>query len=140
MFAEAVSEARQARDFSGGSSHAIAFGSYALAKSGKKAEARKTLDDLTIQSRQHWVSPYARAVIHLALDEKEEALRLLEKSLDERAIFLQGDYGSLTQHGRRRSGVGMHQQGRFSVQLLRACKDVNWFEMVCGVERPSRLP
>ena len=41
------------------------------------------------------MSPYARAVIHLALDEKEEALRLLEKSLDERAIFLQGDYGSL---------------------------------------------
>ena len=65
------------------------------ARLGKKAEARKTLDDLTIQSRQHWVSPYARAVIHLALDEKEEALRLLEKSLDERAIFLQGDYGSL---------------------------------------------
>jgi adenylate cyclase len=65
------------------------------ARLGKKAEARKTLDDLTIQSRQHWVSPYALAVIHLALDEKEEALRLLEKSLDERAIFLQGDYGSL---------------------------------------------
>ena len=64
------------------------------ARLGKKTEARKTLDDLTIQSRQRWVSPYPRAVIHLALDEKEEALQLLEKSLDERAIFLQGDYGS----------------------------------------------
>jgi TolB-like protein/tetratricopeptide (TPR) repeat protein len=65
------------------------------ARLGKKAEARKTLDDLTIQSRQHWVSPYALAVIHLALGENEEALRLLEESFDERAIFLQGDYGSL---------------------------------------------
>jgi|GEM_PF-2792167 len=64
------------------------------ARLGKKAEARKTLDDLTTQSRQHWVSPYPRAVLHLALDEKEEALQLLEKSLDERSIFLQGDYGS----------------------------------------------
>ena len=37
----------------------------------------------------------ALAVIHLALGENEEALRLLEKSLDERSIFLQGDFGSL---------------------------------------------
>jgi tetratricopeptide (TPR) repeat protein len=64
------------------------------ARLGKKADVRKTLDDLTTQSRQHWVPPYALAVIHLALGEKEEALRLLEKSLDERSIFLQGDYGS----------------------------------------------
>jgi hypothetical protein len=40
------------------------------------------------------VPPYALAVIHLALGENEEALRLLEKSLDQRSIFLQGDYGS----------------------------------------------
>jgi len=64
------------------------------ARLGKKVEARKTLDDLTTQSRQHYVPPYALAVIHLVLDEKEEALRLLEKCLDERSIFLQGDYGS----------------------------------------------
>ena len=65
------------------------------ARLGKKADVRKTLDDLTTQSRQHWVPPYALAVIHLAFGEKEEALRLLEKSLDERSIFLQGDFGSL---------------------------------------------
>ena len=65
------------------------------ARLGKKADVRKTLDDLTTQSRQHWVPPYALAVIHLALGENEEALRLLEKSLDERSIFLQGDFGSL---------------------------------------------
>ena len=43
------------------------------ARLGKKAEVRKTLDNLTTQSRQHWVPPYALAVIHLALGEKEEA-------------------------------------------------------------------
>lgn len=64
------------------------------ARLGKTAESRRTLDELTTQSRQHYIPPYALAVIHLALGEKEEALRLLEKSLDERAIFLQGDYGS----------------------------------------------
>jgi TolB-like protein/Tfp pilus assembly protein PilF len=65
------------------------------ARLGKKAEARKTLDDLTTQSRQHYVPPYALAVIHLVLGEKEEALRLLEKCLAQRSVFLQGDYGSL---------------------------------------------
>ena len=57
-------------------------------------EARKTLAILTTQSQRHWIPPYALAVIHLALGEKEEALRLLEKSVNQRSIFLQGDYGS----------------------------------------------
>jgi TolB-like protein/Tfp pilus assembly protein PilF len=65
------------------------------ARLGKKADVRKTLVDLTTQSEQHYIPPYALAVIHLALGEKEEALQLLEKSLDQRSIFLQGDYGSL---------------------------------------------
>ena len=34
----------------------------------------------------------------------------------------QGDHGRLAQYGRRRSGVGLHQQGRFSVQLLKGKK------------------
>jgi len=67
---------------------------YLNAVLGKKAETRKTLDELMTQSRQHWVPPYALAVIHLVLGEKEEALQLLDKSINERSIFLQGDYGS----------------------------------------------
>ena len=65
------------------------------ARLGRKTEVRTTPANLTSQARQQWVPPYALAVIHLALGEKEEALQLLEKSLDECSLFLQGDYGSL---------------------------------------------
>jgi TolB-like protein/Tfp pilus assembly protein PilF len=66
----------------------------AYAKVGRTAEARRILDSLTNLSRQHFVAAYPLAVIHLALGEKEEALRLLEKSLDERSLLLQGWFGS----------------------------------------------
>jgi len=41
------------------------------------------------------VGAYPLAVIHLALGEKGEALRLLEQSFVERDILLQGLYGSI---------------------------------------------
>src|SRR5437868_15506198 len=46
MFAEAVAEATKGRDSSAVSSEPIAFGAYALAKSGKAAEAQAALDEL----------------------------------------------------------------------------------------------
>ena len=52
------------------------------------------LRDLTNLSRKNFVAAYPLAVIHVALGDKEEALRLLEKSLDERSILLQGWFGS----------------------------------------------
>jgi TolB-like protein/Tfp pilus assembly protein PilF len=68
---------------------------FAHAKAGRTAEARKILDELTNQSRDRYVSAYALAVIHLALGEKEEGLRFLEKAFDDRDILLQGFYGSI---------------------------------------------
>jgi adenylate cyclase len=62
--------------------------------SGHKDEGRKILTELTDHARQHYIPAYALAVIHVALGEKEEALRLLENSPDERGIF-QGSYGSI---------------------------------------------
>jgi tetratricopeptide (TPR) repeat protein len=68
---------------------------FAYAKTGRSAEARKILDELTNQSRDRYVSAYALAVVHLALGEKEEGLRFLEKAFDDRDILLQGFYGSI---------------------------------------------
>src|SRR5437762_3784766 len=56
---------------------------YALA--GRKEEARKILDKLTTASRQGYIPAYSLAVIHLSLGDKQEALRLLEKSYEDRA-------------------------------------------------------
>jgi TolB-like protein/Tfp pilus assembly protein PilF len=68
---------------------------FAYAKTGRSAEARRILDELTNQSRDRYVSAYAMAVVHLALGEKEEGLRFVEKAFDDRDILLQGFYGSI---------------------------------------------
>src|SRR5437773_11479761 len=66
---------------------------YALA--GSKEGARKILDDLTTQSRQRYIPAYSLAVIHLSPGDTEEALRLLEKSYEDRAPFDTGVFGSI---------------------------------------------
>ena len=65
-----------------------------LGRGGKKM-ARKILDDLTTVSRQRYIPAYSLAVIHLSLGDKEEALRLLEKSYEDRAPFDTGVFGSI---------------------------------------------
>ena len=66
---------------------------YVLA--GRKEEARKILDDLTTVSQQRYIPAYSLAVIHLSLGDKDEALRLLEKSYEDRAPFDTGVFGSI---------------------------------------------
>ena len=68
---------------------------HAYAKTGRMGETRKILDKLTDLSAQQYVGAYPLAVVHLALGEQDEALRLLEQSFVERDILLQGLYGSI---------------------------------------------
>ena len=64
------------------------------ARTGRSADARKILNDLVNESRYAYVSSYALAEINAALGDKDEALRLLEKSFDERNVPLAGNDGS----------------------------------------------
>src|SRR5437660_1268062 len=66
---------------------------YALV--GSKENARKILDNLTTESRQRYIPAYSLAVIHLSLGDKEEALRFLGKSYEDRAPFDTGVFGSI---------------------------------------------
>ena len=68
---------------------------HAYAKTGRMGETRKILDKLSDLSGQQYVGSYPLAIVHLALGEKDEALRLLEQSFLERDILLQGLYGSI---------------------------------------------
>jgi TolB-like protein/DNA-binding winged helix-turn-helix (wHTH) protein/Tfp pilus assembly protein PilF len=58
-----------------------AFLGYALAKSGKTAEARQILQRVKEDPRS---APFDIVVLHLGLDEREAAFPLLEKALDDR--------------------------------------------------------
>ena len=91
MFAEAIGEAHKARELSGVSTHPIAFGSYALAKWGKQAEARAGLEELMNLSEKGYVSPYNIALVHNGLGDRDETLAWLERAYeqrDARMVFL----------------------------------------------------
>ena len=91
---EAIAEYRKANALESTPAN-FAMLAHAYAKTGRVAETRKILDKLTDLSAQQYVGAYPLAIVHLALSEKEEALRLLEKSFAERDILLQGLFGSI---------------------------------------------
>jgi TolB-like protein/Flp pilus assembly protein TadD len=91
---EAIAEYRKANALESTPAN-FAMLAYAYAKTGHVAETRKILDKLTDLSAQRYVGAYPLAIVHLALGEKEEALRLLEKSFAERDILLQGLFGRI---------------------------------------------
>jgi DNA-binding winged helix-turn-helix (wHTH) protein/TolB-like protein/Tfp pilus assembly protein PilF len=92
MYAEAISEARRAREISGArSTHAKAFLGYALAKAGKDSEARAILEDLLKFSTERYVSAYHIALVYNGLGKRDEALAWLERAYAQRnwgMIFL----------------------------------------------------
>jgi TolB-like protein/Flp pilus assembly protein TadD len=57
---------------------------HAYASSGNKMEAEKILDQLKELSKERYVSAYSVALVYLGLGNKEEALRWLEKSYQDR--------------------------------------------------------
>jgi tetratricopeptide (TPR) repeat protein len=91
---EAIEEYRKANALESTPAN-FAMLAHAYATTGRLAEARKILDKLTDLSAHQYVGAYPLAIVHLALGEKEEALRLLEKSFTERDFLLQGLFGSI---------------------------------------------
>ncbi|MEP6900444.1 MAG: protein kinase [Actinomycetota bacterium] len=84
MFAEAVAEADLSKQFSGGSSHAAALGIYALAKSGKHAEAAAALAEMLQLSTVRHVPPYHFALAYQGLNNSHETFSWLEKGYEQR--------------------------------------------------------
>jgi Tfp pilus assembly protein PilF len=61
---------------------------YAYASMGRRTEALRLLHDLQKLKQHDYVSPYVEAVIYVALEDRNQALALLEKALEERAAWL----------------------------------------------------
>src|SRR5207248_8728613 len=77
MFAEAVGEASKSRELNSFNSQPTAQLGYALAKSGKQAEARGVLEELLKRSAEHYVSPGNIAVIYNGIGERDKTLMWL---------------------------------------------------------------
>ncbi|MEP6923507.1 MAG: tetratricopeptide repeat protein [Pyrinomonadaceae bacterium] len=86
MFAEAIAATSKARELSAVGSELIAYGAYALAKSGKHTEAQATLDELLKLSTEKYVPPYNIALVYNALGESDKALDYLEKGFTEKDV------------------------------------------------------
>jgi serine/threonine-protein kinase len=63
---------------------ALGLVGYVYAAAGRKQEARKVLAQMKNLSENMYVSPFEHAIVYAGLGEKEEALRWLEKGLEER--------------------------------------------------------
>ena len=88
MFDVAFGVGNQAKKLSPSQNWSIAFGAYALAKSGKTAEARIVLDELLKVSKSNYVPPYHFALVYNGLGETQKALDYLEKGYAEKDVHM----------------------------------------------------
>jgi DNA-binding winged helix-turn-helix (wHTH) protein/TolB-like protein/Flp pilus assembly protein TadD len=76
MLPEAIAESRKELELT--RTNNIPFGAFALARSGRRDEAKAELRGLLTLSATKYVSPYNIALVYNALDEREKALEWLE--------------------------------------------------------------
>ncbi len=94
MYAEAIAEARQARELSPFQTVSISYEAYALAISGKNDEARNLVNELLKLTTTRFVPPYHIATIYNGLGERDKTFEWLEKGYeqqDPKMAFLKVD-------------------------------------------------
>jgi Flp pilus assembly protein TadD len=85
MVREAIAELERAVSLSGGSPVYLASLAHAYGLAGKRTQAVKLLQELKAMADGTFVSSYDLALAHLGMDEKTEALLLLDQAMDERS-------------------------------------------------------
>jgi TolB-like protein/Tfp pilus assembly protein PilF len=88
MYERAIAAGRKAVELSQGAPTFVAFLGYEYAVAGHLVEARKTLEQLQVLSKQRYVTPYLVARIYAAMGETDEALRWLETAYQERTAWM----------------------------------------------------
>jgi DNA-binding winged helix-turn-helix (wHTH) protein/tetratricopeptide (TPR) repeat protein len=84
----ALAALQNAGRLSGSNSKVVALRGYLLAKLGRTDEAREVLNTLEAVSRERYVPPYAMALLHAGLGERDKALEQLERGFDTRDVHL----------------------------------------------------
>ena len=90
---EAVAEYEKCSDSLGADPVDLAQLAAAYFLVGRKAEAQQLWDKLKSLSERQYVPAYSMAVVQLAFGNKDEAIRLLEKSYEDHAPFDSADLG-----------------------------------------------
>ena len=92
---DALAELQKGRTASGGNTETISLAVYALARSGRRDEARKMLKEILDRSDQNYVPSYNIAMAYHGLGDDDQTLRWLEDAVerhDVRLILLKIDH------------------------------------------------
>jgi TolB-like protein/Flp pilus assembly protein TadD len=84
----ALDALQKASPFSSGNSKVISLRGYVLAKLGRTGEAEDLLHTLEAVSREQYVPPYALALLHAGLNDREAAMECLERAYDAHDVHL----------------------------------------------------
>ena len=87
-FEQAISELRAGVDHCDNSPYALAKLAHGYAVAGRRDEGLVLLKQLKALFSQRYVSPYDIAMIHVGLQENEEAFAWLRRALDQRSLWL----------------------------------------------------
>ncbi|MBZ5615751.1 MAG: winged helix-turn-helix domain-containing protein [Acidobacteriia bacterium] len=85
---KAISHLEKGVGIAGGSPYALAKLGHGFAMVGSCDEARAVLNQLRELSSQRYVSPYDIAMIHVGLQENDEAFSWLQKAFEQRSLWL----------------------------------------------------
>ena len=83
IYGPAIAELQKAKELSGGDTTCVAVLAYAYATSGKPDEAIKLLNELKSRPNHRFSYAAHEALIYAGLDDKDQALALLEKAYEE---------------------------------------------------------
>jgi tetratricopeptide (TPR) repeat protein len=88
MFEQAIAELKEGSRLSSDSAFALARLGHGYAIAGQRDQARAVLAQLDSLSKQKYVSPYDMAILHMGLQENNQAFQWLQKALEERSIWM----------------------------------------------------
>jgi TolB-like protein/Tfp pilus assembly protein PilF len=88
IFEDAISELRTGLDLSDDGTYGLARLGHGYALLGQVDEARSVLQRLNAASKQKYVSPYDVALVHVGLQQKDEAFDWLQKAFQQRSLWL----------------------------------------------------
>ena len=85
---KALVEFQHGVELSGGDAHTIAWLAHGHATAGNPDEARRLLERLLKLAQERHVSPFHIGLVFVALGDREEAFKWLEKAFEERSLWL----------------------------------------------------
>ncbi len=112
MYLEAATALEQSVTLSHGSAMSLANLGYVRGRLGKGDEARRILQQLAKASKGAYTPAYAFAIVHVGLDERDQALDWLERAFEER-------FNRLAYLRREPVWDSLRQQPRFQALLHR---------------------